>query len=377
MSNAIFPIFPGLTWNITKRPKWATIIKRSVSGREFRKASYASPVWEYKLSYEFLRGSNGVPEMQQMAAFFNNRQGSFDSWLFDDVDDNSVTAQDFGIGDGTTKTFQLVRSFGGNSEAVYDLKAQPDIMFNGQNANLVTNNSFENRANDLRPKQFYQYNNSEISTTYLSIPGRINGTAYGLRANAASSSTFGILSYDSVVDDGIAGGICNGGWEPNKTYTLSFYAKKVNGASWSPGGGGTFLAWNTAPATIIIVANPSLSTNWQRYVYTFTWGSQVESGKGFFISANGNTVAGDEIHIDDIQVVRGATAPGYMVGEQGYSINAKGAVTFIYPPANGSIFSWTGQYYWRCRFLVDHLDFNQFLRQLWELKTLEFTTVKP
>lgn len=54
-----------------------------------------------------------------------------------------------------------------------------------------------------------------------------------------------------------------------------------------------------------------------------------------------------------------------------YTINANGLVTFTNPPANGQALTWTGSYYWRCRFLEDSIEPSQFMKDLWELKKLE------
>ena len=64
-------------------------------------------------------------------AFFNARSGSFDSFLWTDPDDNSVTAQSFGAGDGSTISFQLTRTFGGYAEPVFDTNSTPAISVNG------------------------------------------------------------------------------------------------------------------------------------------------------------------------------------------------------------------------------------------------------
>lgn len=202
MSNAVLPTFPGLAWNVARKPQWSTVTKTSVSGREFRAAQYSYPIWRYKLTYEVLRASGALPEMQQLAAFFNARGGSWDTWLYSDPDDCAVTAQQFGMGDGLTKNFQLVRAFGGFTEPVFDVDTTQGLA------------------------QIY-----------------------------------------------VAGAL---------------KAKDVD-----------------------------------------------------------------------------------------YVLSQSGMVVFVVPPANGAAITWSGRFYWRCRFLQDQLEFNQFLKQLWDLKTLEFTTVKP
>ena len=131
MSNSVFPTFPGLMPGVTRTPVWSTHVKTSVSMREYRVANAAYPIYRYKLSFEFLRQTTGFTEMATLVAFFNARSGSFDSFLWTDPDDNSVTAQSFGAGDGSTISFQLTRTFGGYAEPVFDTNSTPAISVNG------------------------------------------------------------------------------------------------------------------------------------------------------------------------------------------------------------------------------------------------------
>lgn len=59
-----------------------------------------------------------------------------------------------------------------------------------------------------------------------------------------------------------------------------------------------------------------------------------------------------------------------------YTISALGAVTFVTPPADGAALTWNGTYYWRCKFLQDIAEFDQFMKNLWQLGRLEFRTFK-
>ena len=81
------------------------------------------PRYQYTLQYEFLRSRAALAELQTLVGFFNARGGSFDSFLFLDVDDSTATAQPFGVGNGSTSQFQLLRSFGGFAEVVSDINA--------------------------------------------------------------------------------------------------------------------------------------------------------------------------------------------------------------------------------------------------------------
>jgi len=54
-----------------------------------------------------------MPEYQTFIGFALARMGRFDTWLYQDADDNQVTNQMVGVGDGVTTSFQLVRAWGG------------------------------------------------------------------------------------------------------------------------------------------------------------------------------------------------------------------------------------------------------------------------
>jgi len=141
MSSAIFPTLTGMTYDTIKTPIFNTVTKKAVSGRETRVAYMASPMYNWQLNFEYLRDQLGVQvpvspynDLKALMAFFIARQGSFDSFLFNDVTDNQATAQQFGTGTGSLATFQLSRTMGGGfgfPEPVMNLNGTPSIYVNG------------------------------------------------------------------------------------------------------------------------------------------------------------------------------------------------------------------------------------------------------
>jgi uncharacterized protein (TIGR02217 family) len=135
MSNATFPALPGLLWDIQKSPRWNSRVQQSVGGYETRIAFQSLPLWTWTLKFEFLRGSSAYAEFQQLAEFFNARQGSYDSFLYSDpsdnivADTNSTTRQTFGTGTGARTQWQLGRSLtvGGLLEPIYNTNSTPKI----------------------------------------------------------------------------------------------------------------------------------------------------------------------------------------------------------------------------------------------------------
>ena len=140
MSN-IFPDLPGLSWNRKKTPLWSTKVQTAASGKELRASYYSYPKWQFSLSYEVLRDT-GQAEIQSLIGLFNACKGSYDYFLYTDSDDCAVTGQSFGIGDGSTKTVGLVRSYGGFVEPIGAVNGTPTIYINGSStsAYTITNN---------------------------------------------------------------------------------------------------------------------------------------------------------------------------------------------------------------------------------------------
>ncbi|MCK9622197.1 MAG: DUF2460 domain-containing protein [Methylobacter sp.] len=130
MSDAVFPTLPGLTWDISRNPRFHTIRHDPVDGKQARAAFMAYPLWDFELAYELIRDTAGG-ELQSLLGFYLSRQGGFDSWLYDCPEDNAVTAQNFGTGDGATLAFQLKRTWGGFDEPINNPKASPSIYIDG------------------------------------------------------------------------------------------------------------------------------------------------------------------------------------------------------------------------------------------------------
>lgn len=141
MSTALFPTLAGLTFPVEKTPIWSTKIQPSVSGKETRLAFWSYPIWQYSIDYDLLRSDNVNAELQSLLGFFNARFGSFDSWWFNDPDDNTAVAQRFGTGDGTTTAFQLSRSFGGFTEPVRAINTMGTVTVAGTPTSAFTVNA--------------------------------------------------------------------------------------------------------------------------------------------------------------------------------------------------------------------------------------------
>ena len=59
-----------------------------------------------------------------------------------------------------------------------------------------------------------------------------------------------------------------------------------------------------------------------------------------------------------------------------YTISGTGLVTFVTAPAAAAALTWTGSFYYRCRFLTDELDLSEIWSKTWALKKLQWRSVK-
>lgn len=59
-----------------------------------------------------------------------------------------------------------------------------------------------------------------------------------------------------------------------------------------------------------------------------------------------------------------------------YTIDSEGLITFVTAPTNTHPVTWSGSYYYRCRFLEDSMELEKFMYKLWRLKKVSLRTTK-
>lgn len=61
-----------------------------------------------------------------------------------------------------------------------------------------------------------------------------------------------------------------------------------------------------------------------------------------------------------------------------YTLSSTGVVTFTagHIPAAAAVLTWTGSWYYRCRFLADELSPTEILKKWWDLQGVDFRSVK-
>ena len=145
MTTQIIPNLVGLGYDVTRAPLWSTTTQTAISGKETRIGLYSTPRWQWSLKYNFMRQGtlNGVDyytEFEQYSGFFNQVNGSFNSFLYTDFNDNAVTGQGIGIGNGAATMFQLERAWGGFVEPIYAPNVVTAVYFNGALQNPASYN---------------------------------------------------------------------------------------------------------------------------------------------------------------------------------------------------------------------------------------------
>ena len=123
VSTEKFPLSSGLAWSVHVAPKFKTRVADHVSGREIRTAWQQYAIYDFTLSFDFLRGDS-TQEIETLMGFFMARQGQYDTFLLDlgavtqNSADDTVTMGAQGTGDGVTTVFTLMRTVGEATEPV-------------------------------------------------------------------------------------------------------------------------------------------------------------------------------------------------------------------------------------------------------------------
>ncbi len=256
----------------------STIVQTATAGREVRVENYLYPRWQFDITYSWMSQETQWQDLQTMMGFFCARSGSFDSFLYDDVTDDSVVGQNIGTGDGQTTAFQLVRTMGSFTRPIFAV--------NG------------------------------VAASYE--PPAINVYLDGSVAAPSSYSIGGLPVISLTLESG-------GGNFTDGTYNLSFTGGLGSGAA------GTYTCSGGSVSSI------NLTAGGHGFQYPPQIGFPSGGGYGAFAYA---------------------------------TVGNGGTLLFNSPPPAGAVITADFGYFWRCRFLDDHYDFENFVANWWELKKL-------
>jgi hypothetical protein len=120
------PVLPALNgFSIRKKPAFASLVQEAVSGREITAAVQSYPLWEFDLTYEILRSKTQnqvldnykapLLEYEQLSIVYLVCSGPYGRFYYDDLSDNSRTAQVIATADGAADEFRAYRTLSSGS----------------------------------------------------------------------------------------------------------------------------------------------------------------------------------------------------------------------------------------------------------------------
>lgn len=156
MSSLVFPALAGIELVGERTPVWSTRAQEALSGKESRVRKRAYPIYEWELNFELLRDDITTSDLQTIVGFFNSLAGMWDTFLYSDPYFNSVTAQAFGVGNGSQTTFPITAIYapsGGNgiAELIQNFNGQPQIYINGTLLPYSSGLSVDGQGNAIFP----------------------------------------------------------------------------------------------------------------------------------------------------------------------------------------------------------------------------------
>jgi len=112
---------PDISYGASGGPGDSTTVVTTVSGYERRNANWAAARGRWNVAH-------GLKKREQVAtliAFFRARRGRAYGFRFRDWTDYQALAQLIGVGDGATKTFQLIKRYASGGEIEARIIAKP------------------------------------------------------------------------------------------------------------------------------------------------------------------------------------------------------------------------------------------------------------
>lgn len=319
MSTALFPTLPTLAWSIKRTPSWQTRKIVNMSGKEVVLAEWSYPRYTWEVKYNTLRQGSGLyvstdtfTEMSTLMGFYNARNGGFDSFLYQDQDDNAVTGQQIAIANGSSTLYQLVRAFGGYVEPIFAPNQVTDVYLNGVPA---------------------------VGQGAPAAPGApVLGSIAG--GSIAATTYFVKNTYVSALGESVASAETSLAVSANHLLTVQ-----------SPSATSGAIGWNTYIST-------STGTETRQNTTILPIGTNaVEFATGL--------IAGVHLPSNAITFnigLWGATNPGF--------------IGFSSAPGSGVSISADFSFYFPCRFLADQCEFEKWTGLRYKVAKLQFISIK-
>ena len=418
----IFPQLPGLAWPIDADfGNFDTRIEIAVSGREVRYPTRTIARVRRVIAIDGMDSDGSwstltAQSLQTLVGFYHRCLGPALVFYYWDPDDNSVQGHEFGIGDGSKTTFQLVRSQGGwidpifapfiaTAAALIPSAAAP----NSSDANVYAPNNI--MVDSQAPASSWSASGGGLSATLTPGAADPNGGTLGVTFAEAATGTsshferwfgtntagvpFIFSAYlkqggsrygQLILDDGSNNG-CYGNFDL-QTGVVTHGNHSGSGASpsplfaISPADGGF---WRCSVSTLL---SPSAGT--VRVGLCGVNNNPNSGGQQTYLGSPSNTMV---LAFPQLELATAIGVPtpynptlatpyfgspsisvgGTYVDPTTYTIS-NGAVTFMSAPGSGQALLWTGNFYWPCNWDDDKLSLSHIMRGLWEGKKMAFTT---
>ena len=368
---AQFPNLPGMGWSLHRKPTWSTLVSSHVSGREVRAAQYANPIWNFELTFDGLDssannayGALGALSLQTLMGFFLAQQGQLGSFYFADPADFTVTGQNIGTGDGSTTSFQMVRTMGQYNEQMFapftPVAPSRAPTYPGLSTVYAPNNIIS-YSQDLTQS-------SAWTVAHATIASSVSDPFGGTTAQTVTATSSACSATQAVAAAGA-------------NYICSVYMRRRTGT-------GAVTLTNPAGTPQSV----TLTSAWQ----LFSFAGPPGGGNATFAIALGTNA--DAIDICDChleQAFATTTTPGTyfqtlatpyyggpfitvggaLVDPSLYTVTT-GLVAFTNAPAGNAAVLWTGMFSFLCRFDDDSEDFDQFMLNLWQVKTIKLRSLR-
>jgi len=378
----IYPDLQGLSYPVTRRPIFKNLKHETVTGRVVTATYMQYPLYEFDLSYDYLSAA----DRESLIGFFLAQGGDLTPFYFDaGPGDDAVTKQSIGSGDGAAKTFNLLRGLGNFSEPIPASFGSPIVYTSGYGGDGVENlftysQQFTNAA-------WIRSLNS--ASTALTVTDNVTAAPDG-------TTTAASLIPDTSNDYHRLGRAINGALAANTTGRVQYYVKangytRVQIWAWS-GGDTTTQFFDLSAVTASGSLNPTITPDpggngWYLIscdVGPFTSPSStiIRPIPSSVASSSQAAYAGDGT--SGIYVWGGSLG---RYGNQGYiattaspytwSVPANGKqVTFAVAPPNNAALSWSGNYYYQCRFLQGSQQYDEFVNLLYNAKAVMLRTYR-
>jgi uncharacterized protein (TIGR02217 family) len=112
---------PDISYGASGGPGYSTTVVTTVSGHERRNANWAAARGKWNVAH-------GLKKREQVAAliaFFRARKGRAYGFRFKDWTDYQAFAQPLGVGNGSNRTFQLIKRYASGGEIETRIIAKP------------------------------------------------------------------------------------------------------------------------------------------------------------------------------------------------------------------------------------------------------------